>query len=86
MSTAKEGLQGIEQAMDMFFGGKKRNLFESSKKLIAFSLSQLENNSYMVGKEYKEHENKLRETLIHMNSMNANEKKQFVRKEILGLD
>lgn len=86
LGLAKNGLQGIEQAIDMFFGDKKRNLFESSRKLMAFSLSQLENNPHMAGKEYKQHANHLRQTLLKMNSMNEEERKLFVKHEILGLE
>lgn len=70
----------------MFFGDKKRNLFESSRKLIAFSLAQLENNPHMTGSEYELHKDQLKQTLLTMNSLNPEERQLFVKKEILGLD
>lgn len=86
LDTAKQGLQGIEQALDMFFGGSKRNLFESSKKLMAFSLAQLEDNPHMQGNEFNQHKEHLRVTLLKMNSMNKEEQNLFVKQEILGLE
>ena len=90
LTSAKDGANASMKVINLFFGGSSKNLvsnlFKSSRRLMAFSIAQLENNPFMEQPEHLLRAETLRNTLVEMNSMSDERQLEYVQSEILGLN